>query len=1207
MTILAGDVKLVASQVMDDVATGGGAPTATVIADGVSNSIFNDISELDRAGGRVNLRKVFASVQTPTRDGYYGANVIVADPPDDPRVSITIFKTGEVFDRRTDAANRVEAYLNKGSAWGGYLFENHITGQRAIQLLQREGAPLPSVGKTLHLALNEGLGSEVSQYVRVTRVSSEVRTFTYSNGSTYVDYQAAVVTCEISDALRYDFAGSAPSRLFLAETGKTKVRDTLVANAAKYYGAVPTTTSVAIGDVVANVATVFSQIVPSAQTETPLVDVRSNGLSVALTASGTPVTLALTLAFTTSNRLFIGGGILPGSLTVTRSGVTLTDAAGVLMNGSSQVGTVDYEGGILSLTVNVFGASGGSHAIVYNPADIPPLISDSFGVNVTIETRSISYAITLPSVPARASLSVSYLSGGRWYVLREGGNGVLAGADTSYGVGTLSFATGSLALTLGALPDVGSAIVFQYFTQNSTGSVSNTDLYNGGKLYVPINTSGELTEAPGETRIRAGAATVSWLYGAVTKTATDNGLGILTGDATGFVNYTKGVVYVSPNVLPASGTTFMLNSTGAAPVTAASVAIGGGFIGETNIRPGTVSFTLAAQINYSTIYPFSDLRIDPAFKARSVAVTDNGSGSLLIEDDVHGRGTIGTINYATGQVNVSASGSLATSDMQGPAIITTHPIGGFSSTYLWNGSPIGGAGVGDLRVRSLTAAPQNVAVSYLVAAGGAGSVSVAVSEYQAKTIMTSDFTLRGVSFRVGANRYIEQTDGTISKNPDPITGIGTPCGVVNGALGTLSITSWTTGDAPTIADWAAIQAPPTAGLSAPFMNSAVMFRTSAAPIRPSSLSVLGTLQDGTTFNVTADATGRFNATRVKGRVDYEYGTVQLYFVNPSASAALNIDLAFLGISGLTTIPADLCRISTLRYNAVAYSYLPLDASVLGIDPVRLPTDGRVPIFRPGDFAVLGDTATLAPATVSNGQTVNCGRVRLSRVRVIGSDGAVISTGYAADLEAGTVTFSAVAGYSQPVTVEHRIEDMAQISDVQINGQLSFTRQITHAYPIGSLVSSALISGDMKAYVSVQFDQATWDSSYVDSRVGSTATGTYNDVLAPIEVTNVGASTERWSVQFTNTTSFNVIGEHVGVIATGNTSTDLAPVNPATAQPYFTLRALGWGSGWAAGNVLRFNTVGAIFPVWVVRTIQQGPETVTNDSFTVLIRGDVDRP
>ena len=132
-------------------------------------------------------------------------------------------------------------------------------------------------------------------------------------------------------------------------------------------------------------------------------------------------------------------------------------------------------------------------------------------------------------------------------------------------------------------------------------------------------------------------------------------------------------------------------------------------------------------------------------------------------------------------------------------------------------------------------------------------------------------------------------------------------------------------------------------------------------------------------------------------------------------------------------------------------------------------------------------------------------------------------------------------------------------------------------------------------------------TFSDSISGSAATATYNDVLAPIAVTNAGTVTERWAIQFTNSTSFNVIGEHVGVIATGTTATDTAPTNPATGKPYFTLPAIGWGSGWAAGNVLRFNTIGALFPVWVVRTIQQGPETVTNDSFTLLVRGDVDRP
>jgi hypothetical protein len=199
-----------------------------------------------------------------------------------------------------------------------------------------------------------------------------------------------------------------------------------------------------------------------------------------------------------------------------------------------------------------------------------------------------------------------------------------------------------------------------------------------------------------------------------------------------------------------------------------------------------------------------------------------------------------------------------------------------------------------------------------------------------------------------------------------------------------------------------------------------------------------------------------------------------------------------------------------------------------------------------------------------------------------------------------------------VTVEHRIEDMAVVRDMQISGEISFTRALTHDYPLTnpptSFVSSALVAGDLRSRVSVQFDQATWNgTSWLDAVSGSAATGTFNAALAPIVVTNAGAVSERWAMVFTNNTVFDIVGEHVGVIGSGSINAVCAPINPAAGVPYFSVAAMGWGSGWAVGNVLRFNTVGAMFPVWAVRTIQQGPESVVNDKFTILVRGDVDRP
>ncbi len=472
--------------------------------------------------------------------------------------------------------------------------------------------------------------------------------------------------------------------------------------------------------------------------------------------------------------------------------------------------------------------------------------------------------------------------------------------------------------------------------------------------------------------------------------------------------------------------------------------------------------------------------------------------------------------------------------------------------------------------------------------------------------MVPGYTLKGVGFALTGTRYSQLTDGTLLRDIDPLTGGGTPAGNVSAALGAVFISSWPTGASSALTDWRGLIAPPSVGVEAPFTSFASTFRTASSPLRPASVSVLGTMQDGTAFNVTADTDGKINGTRVKGRVDYQYGLVELYFVNPAGDVALNVDLTFLGIAGLTTTPADLVMLNSIRYNAVAYSYLPLDADLLGIDPVRLPSDGRVPIFRAGGFAVVGHTSAIT-ATVVNAQVINCARVRLSRVRVVGFDGNVINTGYSADLETGLVTFSDVTGYSQPVTVEHRIEDMAVVREAQISGEITFTRAITHDYPLGSFVSSALVAGDLKSRVSVLFDQATWNgTTWLDAVSGGNATGTFNDVLAPIVVTNKGAVTERWSLVFTNTTAFNIVGEHVGVIGTGTINADLAPLNPATSVPYFTVPALGWGIGWSVGNILRFNTVGAMAPIWVVRTVQQGPNTGTEHSFTLLSRGDVDR-
>ena len=93
------------------------------------------------------------------------------------------------------------------------------------------------------------------------------RTFTYNTDQ---DYKANVVTVDISDALRYDFTGSPASRSFTRAANATKTRDTVVADAGTYVGVVPLTHAAAVGDFTIRGASVYTQLVPSAQTETPI-------------------------------------------------------------------------------------------------------------------------------------------------------------------------------------------------------------------------------------------------------------------------------------------------------------------------------------------------------------------------------------------------------------------------------------------------------------------------------------------------------------------------------------------------------------------------------------------------------------------------------------------------------------------------------------------------------------------------------------------------------------------------------------------------------------------------------------------------------------------------------------------------------------------------------------------------------------------------
>ena len=507
MTILEGDIKLLASRVMDDVPEGGGGPTGTVIPYGGSNHIFRDITEADRAGGNVSVMQVHAAVMTDNAEPYMGANFILSMPPTDDNVAVTLAKCN-LFARRTEIAQAIANYLIKGPEWSGYLLEDHVAGQRAVQILHRPGTPAPTIGRTLVLLYNEGEAGELIQYVRVTRTTTEDRTFTYGGSGGYVDYQASVTQVDLSDVLRYNFPGSPPDRTFGRNASKTLIRDTTVADAATYYGASPTALVGAIGDTVVKVASIYSQIVPNSRTETISLDQRP--------AAQRTLTLA------TSPRE-IAVGITPHS---TR-------------------------------------------------------------IKVGQENRGFSWVNILKPFPAPNTVVISYMVLGVWYTVTDDGAGALAGA----GAGTVNYANGTIALTLPALPDVGSAIIFNWGESSAYTNRRSQAGFRAPEYALKLDHAG----------IKPGTLVVQWMSGGSLRSATDNGTGGLAGGyATGEINYASGDLFIRPLHMPDAGAQFDIDYDWATLVTK-SVAVIPDAGGYANIALDTVPAAGSVTVRWITV------------------------------------------------------------------------------------------------------------------------------------------------------------------------------------------------------------------------------------------------------------------------------------------------------------------------------------------------------------------------------------------------------------------------------------------------------------------------------------------------------------------------------------------------------------------------------------------------------------------------------
>lgn len=1149
MTITSQDVKLYKSEIMSDVDDGGGRMTGNEVIDGQLNNVFDDTSRLDRVRGRASFRKIFGAVTTNTTEKFLGVHAILTDPPDDGRVNVTILDRDSHSDRRIDAQTAVEHYLAASTETTLTLYSNQPAGARTIVCYQEPSSPIPSVGDVLCLSIEKASdpNNGYQQFVRVSTAAVSSQTF-YDGGSSY---QKVIVTLGLGSALEVTFPGTDVKRQPALSDKGTHVRNADLSETSRYYGVVPLAAPISAEDTELQVSTILQSVVPASYSESPLLDQQIGSSSNALVAAGAAVTEAFSGT--------AAGGLLayrtmraarPGTISVTLDASSDSNDASFVdqgggnlqrngggINTAAATGSAVYASGQLSFSGLPNVSYTGS--VTYTPACQVSDVQNTAGIEITLANRGFNYAQVLTPRPAPGAVVVTYRSLGKWYTLTDNGAGQLVGAP-GVGSGTVNYGTGTVNMTCGYQPDVGSHVLFGWGTGvHYAISTDNTSIdigaINGG--------------AAADAGILPTTAQVEYDIGETTYVVTDNGLGQWTGDGSGTIDYATGIWMLYPSVLPPSGTVFSFSAQKKTLVTEAPLG---------TVAGGDVSFTLSTT-------PVL------AGSASLVAIYERANGQNVVVEFVE---KDGQWRQANGSTNPNYKGLATPGAMRGTVNRTTGAcvLPEVLVDAFRNYEYSLGVWVNELEDLSFV----TLGTAKYVQDVGTATASTSTAT---QTSLGVDFSRaiaaaavpNSMMFTLNGRRYYDVSGLLFYRDAGGAEQQG---GTVDYATCKAQITAWVTGNR-------SVSVQSLLTVYGQWTLGHVLWRTPASPLRSQSFAVT----DGT-HTATANNVGTLGgaSTYITGSIKDDTGVYDVTFDPPITP----------GVA---------------RYNAVALTYLPLDPEILGLDPVRLPLDGRVPVIQPADTLVIHHTdyETL-PNPVVAGQTYDLPRGALAYAIVRDQAGTLVPTDrYSTDLDAGSVTFGNpldLSSYTQPLIVEHRIEDMVLCLDAQLSGDLTITGLITHDFPLGAYVSSAKLIGDLQARTSVPFAQTAWTGSWSDSLQGSAPVAQYNSTSYPIQVSNRGAIAERWRIEFTSSTTFRLIGESTGVHPTiGNVNDDFAPLDLLTGETLLSIPFQGWGGGWVGGNQLRVNTFAAAAPLWLLRCTLQGPESEPDDSVRIQFRGD----
>lgn len=1164
MTITSDDIKLMQPQRLSDEDDGGGQMTGLEVINGDINNLFEDISRVDRAYGNVSLRKAFLKVDTATADLYLDAHAILSAQPVDPRVSALIFTTEDFYDLRHTARDQIESFVIAGPTARFHLRGTQLNGQKTIITY----APVinnvtpPEIGQTLMLQIGTSINTQ--QYVKIVNVTHSRETFTYGiQGETFVADQWIL---QLTSELNKNYPADEPTPNMPGSA--SKIYTTQQSSSAKYYGSTVLAAPVTAGANSIRVAETFAPIIPTASSEMPVIDQRPGGYISHIVGSSSS-TITQTVSYANGTVSTLPTAVVPGSIAVTINGTAYIDKGGVLVNGAGDEGslsgtTIDYLTGVI-----LWGGSAPAATIelTYKPGVLRQHVPNTGRIAIDDTNRNFNYVLSLDPPPSPRTFNAAYQYLGKWYELNDDGTGLLTGD----GSGQINYGTGSIILTLQAQPDADS-LIFYRWTEGGIYTPAASNAFTGT---TPVS----LTLS--HRAIIQGSLTISWTSAGIAKTATDTN-GVISGDATGTINYARGAIAITSASTPDSGWTVNYDYKSAddqnVTVVVPNNNVAGNIVIATtaNIAPGSVGFTLRKSIPRE-VRDTNNILLSRSYMHELYYLSDNGAGNIINRRNAE---SVGTVNYTTGQIIVFGASFLKERNESGEITknisILDRLISGAETKNT--------AKYASVAAQELIIA-HDVTVTYRYAADAELSKSEVITGSSSPwrfILAANDTVVPGsVILQIGAEVWFDDGEGHLLRNYNTSTGVGDVQGTIDYVTTEIVINNYTGRPITAIVtpigcvtgeDWSVIKT--------------ASFRTAAAPLRPNGFNVRADdLESGEQYNAQADNEGALSGDGVTGDVDLRNGIADIIFPVPVLSASV-------------------------FYNAVSYKSVPLDPEILGLDPVRLPADGRVPILRDGDILVVTHTAKDLIDSPAAALVIDAGRDKLYSAWIEDDEGTQLdSDQYTLDKEAGTATLStpfvaqdidsnALVG---DLYFVHRIDDMALCTEARINGTLQLAQPLYHAFPAGETwVASAVYLGDLRGRVKALASYTT-DPGY--GGTGTSSAAQYNLVNYPIAIDNRGSVPERWKIIFTSTTAFRLLGENRGQVATGSTAVDFSPMNAQSGTPFFTIKSDGWGSGWSTGNTVLFETEAAAAPLWFVRTVLPGQATVDDDELKIELRGD----